>query len=144
MKVSVCHQQNMPLTEKNSKLKILLAEDNLVNQKVAMLTLKKLGHFVEVANNGVEVLEKLETVHYDVILMDIQMPQMDGITATQTIRQYFQYQPYIIALTANALKEDQQTCFNVGMNDYLSKPLIVDKLVFALSKVRKHSRSLKS
>ncbi|WP_413173930.1 ATP-binding protein [Anabaena azotica] len=108
-----------------SPLKILLAEDNKVNQKVVLLTLKKLGYSADIANNGLEVLKKIETEVYDVILMDMQMPEMDGIAATQIIRQSAKIQPYIIALTANALDADRQICLDVGMNDYISKPIIM-------------------
>ncbi|MBL1208407.1 MAG: PAS domain-containing protein [Geminocystis sp. GBBB08] len=121
---------------KKSNLKILLAEDNKVNQKVALLTLKKLGYKADVANNGLEVLAMLETQFYDVILMDMQMPQMDGVTATQIIRESSKLQPYIIALTANALESDRQLCFKVGMNDYLSKPIAMAQLQEALENVK--------
>lgn len=121
------------LTDK-SQLKILLAEDNKVNQKVATFTLKKLGYKADIANNGLEVLEMLEKQFYDVILMDMQMPEMDGITATKKIRESAQPQPYIIALTANALEEDKEMCLNAGMNDYISKPLDIAQLREALEK----------
>ncbi|NCQ41852.1 MAG: response regulator, partial [Cyanobacteria bacterium] len=111
-----------------SSLKILLAEDNKVNQKVALLTLQKLGYKADIANNGIEVLEMIEKQFYDIILMDMQMPQMDGITATKIIRESNKPQPYIIALTANVLKEDRLICLSSGMNDYLSKPISMAKL----------------
>jgi signal transduction histidine kinase/ActR/RegA family two-component response regulator len=119
--------QVFPVTtiSKISTLKILLAEDNKINQKVVLLTLKKLGYSADIANNGLEVLKKIETQVYDVILMDMQMPEMDGIAATQIIRQSSKVQPYIIALTANALDADRQICLNVGMNDYISKPIVI-------------------
>jgi PAS domain S-box-containing protein len=117
-------QENLSFTP----LKILLAEDNKVNQKVALLTLKKLGYSADIANNGLEVLAMIETQNYDVILMDIQMPEMDGITTTKIIRQSSQPQPRIIALTANALKEDRNLCLNAGMDDYISKPIAIDDL----------------
>ncbi len=113
---------------KPHNLTILLAEDNKVNQKVAQLTLKKLGYKADIANNGLEVLQKLEAKNYDVILMDLQMPQMDGLSATKIIRESISPQPYIIALTANALEEDRQECMSVGMNDFLSKPLVIQDL----------------
>ncbi|MBL1209055.1 PAS domain S-box protein [Geminocystis sp. GBBB08] len=109
-------------------LKILLAEDNKVNQKVALLTLKKLGYTADIANNGVEALQMLEKQSYDVILMDMQMPEMDGLTATKIIRESSLPQPYIIALTANALEGDRQQCMDVGMNDYISKPIAMTEL----------------
>jgi two-component system CheB/CheR fusion protein len=117
-----------------SSLRIILAEDNVVNQKVALFMLKKFGCHVDIANNGIQVLALLEKQTYDVILMDVQMPEMDGLTATKMIRQSSQYQPYIIALTANALDEDQKKCLDVGMNDYLRKPIILAKLTDALEK----------
>ncbi|BAQ59746.1 circadian input kinase A [Geminocystis sp. NIES-3708] len=123
------------LSIKPLNLKILLAEDNKINQKVACLTLKKLGYTADIANNGKEVLEKLEKQAYDVILMDIQMPEMDGLTATQFIRQSSLPQPYIIALTANALEEDRQKCLSVGMNDYLSKPIAIEQLKESICKI---------
>ncbi|BAQ59680.1 circadian input kinase A [Geminocystis sp. NIES-3708] len=108
-----------------SSLKILLAEDNLVNQKVALLTLKKLGYQADVAINGLKVIEALKTKDYDLILMDIQMPEMDGLETSILIRNNFpeDKQPYIIAVTANALKNDREMCIDAGMNDYLCKPI---------------------
>jgi signal transduction histidine kinase len=116
------------------QLKILLAEDNKVNQKVADLTLKKFGYIADIANNGLEVLAMLENKSYDVILMDMQMPEMDGITATKMIRQSDKPQPWIIALTANALEVDRQTCFDAGMNDFITKPIDITQLTDALNK----------
>jgi len=116
------------------QLKILLAEDNKVNQKVATFTLKKLGYIADVANNGLEVLDMLEKQFYDVILMDMQMPEMDGVTTTKKIRQSTQEQPYIIALTANALEADRQICLDVGMNDFISKPIVITEITRVLSK----------
>jgi len=123
--------------QQQSSLKILLAEDDRVNQKVALLMLKKLGYRADVARSGIEVLEKIKTKNYDVILMDLQMPRMSGIDATKKIRSRNITQPHIIALTANALEEDQKQCFAVGMNDFLSKPIKLDHLrkVLANSKI---------
>ena len=115
------------------QLKILLAEDNKVNQKVALFTLKKLGYIADIANNGLEVLTMLENQFYDIILMDIQMPEMDGVTATKRIRQSIQNQPYIIALTANALEADRQICLDAGMNDFITKPIVIAELTRVLS-----------
>ena len=111
-----------------SQYQILLAEDNLVNQKVAAMMLKKLGYIADIANNGLEVLQMLEKRFYDLILMDIQMPEMDGVTATKIIRQSNRPQPRIVAVTANALEEDRQTCFDAGMNDFVTKPLLIKEL----------------
>ena len=116
-------------------LKILLAEDNKVNQKVALMTLKKLGYTADIANNGLEVLAMIENQLYNVILMDMQMPEMDGITATKMIREANISQPWIIALTANALVQDRQICLDAGMNDFLAKPLVITELTKALKKV---------
>ncbi|MEA5619365.1 response regulator [Cronbergia sp. UHCC 0137] len=120
-----------------SKLKILIAEDNRINQKVVTLTLKKLGYIADIANNGIEALAMLEKESYEVILMDMQMPEMDGITATKIIRQSDQPQPWIIALTANSLEEDRQICLDVGMNDFVTKPIAIAELNRVLSEYLK-------
>ncbi|MBC8507058.1 MAG: response regulator [Anaerolineales bacterium] len=121
-------------------LHILLAEDNLVNQKVAQRILEKLGYRADIAGNGLEVLDALERQHYDVILMDIQMPEMDGEEATsEIIRQYSSEQrPRIIAMTAHALEGDRQRYLKVGMDDYVSKPVRVQELVEALKRTQPH------
>ena len=105
-----------------SGFRVLLAEDNVVNQKVATHLLKKMGAQVDVVANGREALEMANHLHYDVILMDCQMPEMDGYEATRRIRSQNQTVP-IIALTAHAMKGDRQHCLEAGMNDYLSKPI---------------------
>ena len=111
-------------------MQILLAEDNPVNQKVALRMLKRIGHEAEVAGNGVEVLEALEKKRFDVILMDMQMPEMDGLEATRQIVEKYpeNVRPYIIALTANAMHGDRERCLAAGMNDYVSKPIRVEDL----------------
>ena len=111
-----------------SQYRILLAEDNLVNQKLAAMMLKKLGYIADIANNGLEVLQMVEKRFYDLILMDMQMPEMDGVTATKIIHQSNQPQPRIIAVTANALEEDRQLCFDAGMNDFVTKPLLIQEI----------------
>jgi CheY-like chemotaxis protein len=129
--VSHLSQVRINFAENNdiSSLKILLAEDNRVNQKVALLTLKKLRYEADVANNGLEVLTRLEEQTYDIIFMDMQMPEMDGVTTTRMIRQSLSLaQPYIIALTANALDADRSLCLEVGMNDFLTKPIVIAEL----------------
>lgn len=123
--------------QNSSSIKILLAEDNKVNQKVALLILTKLGYTADVANNGLEVLDLLQQKSYDLILMDIQMPEMDGVTATKIIRESYSFQPYIIALTANVLPEDRQTCLAIGMNDFITKPLTIDQLKNAITKINR-------
>ncbi|MBE9051241.1 response regulator [Nostocales cyanobacterium LEGE 11386] len=115
-----------------SKLRILIAEDNLVNQKVALKQLQNLGYEADIAANGQEVLQLLETIPYDLILMDCQMPILDGLETTREIRRHNYRQPVIIAMTANAMKEDQQSCLDAGMNDYLSKPVNKEKLATVL------------
>lgn len=109
-------------------LRILLAEDNPVNQKVARQMLKKIGYEADVAANGLEVLQALERHPYDVILMDIQMPEMDGLEAAKRIRERWHNGPKIIAITAYALEGDMDRCLNAGMNDYISKPIQLDDL----------------
>ena len=115
-------------------LKILLAEDNKVNQKVALRFLEKLGYRADIAFNGLEVLDALNRQYYDIILMDIQMPDMDGETATIQIRRNFlpSHQPRIIAMTANALKSDREKYITSGMDDYIVKPFKIEELVRAL------------
>jgi signal transduction histidine kinase/ligand-binding sensor domain-containing protein/DNA-binding response OmpR family regulator len=114
-------------------LKILLAEDNIVNQKLTTRVLGKLGYKnVEIANNGLEAIEKFDEVFYEVILMDVQMPEMDGLEATRLIRMKQYHQPVIISMTANVMQEDKDTCIRAGMNEYISKPIDLEELVGAL------------
>lgn len=116
-------------------LRILLVEDNPVNQKVATNLLKRLGYLTDVSSNGLEALEALERQEYDVILMDVQMPEMDGVTAAAHIRQrYPQRAPRIIAMTADALEGDRERYLEAGMDDYISKPVRVEELIQALQK----------
>jgi len=117
-------------------LRILVAEDNLVNQKVVLQLLKRLGYRADVANNGLEVLEALKRQPYDVILMDVQMPEMDGIDATRHIRQDENPQERlsIIAVTANTMQGQKEICLEAGMDDYLTKPLRSEQLAEALAK----------
>lgn len=115
-------------------LEILVAEDNLVNQKVIMHILKKLGYNPALAENGVLAVNQASQKQYDIILMDMQMPEMNGLEASRTIRQSLEKQPIIIALTANSIQGDQETCLNAGMNDYLSKPVQLKELTGKLEK----------
>lgn len=117
-------------------LRILLAEDNLINQKVGKRILERLGYQADVAGNGLEVLAALHGQRYDLVLMDVQMPEMDGVAATQAIRQAFseEAQPVIIALTANALDGDRERFLQVGMDDYLSKPVRIEALTAVLQR----------
>jgi CheY-like chemotaxis protein len=115
-------------------LRILLAEDNTVNQKVALQMLKRLGYRADVAANGLEVLQALEREAYDLILMDVQMPEMDGIDAARKIRIKWPNGPKIIAITAYALDGDRERCLHAGMDDYISKPIQLDELRMVLEK----------
>ncbi|HEX2937160.1 MAG TPA: ATP-binding protein [Bacteroidales bacterium] len=110
-------------------LSLLVAEDNSINQKIMNKSLKSYGYSADFAANGLEVLEALKRQPYDIIFMDIQMPEMDGLEATQQIRELkTQHRPVIIAMTANAMQEDRQKCSNAGMDDYVSKPLKVEQV----------------
>lgn len=124
--------QSTPL----NKLRILLAEDNKINQKVALLLFQRLGYEANIANNGLEVLEALHQKTYDIVFMDIQMPEMDGLTTTRRIIKEWSptLRPYIVALTANAMSGDKEKCLEAGMNDYLSKPIRRKELVEAISR----------
>lgn len=115
-------------------LRILLAEDNVINQKVGLLMLSKLGYRADVAANGLEVLEAVSQRPYDVILMDLQMPELDGIEATRRLRLpgAVAYRPRIIAVTANVMQSDRDLCVAVGMDEFIGKPMKVDDLVAAL------------
>ncbi|HWQ20938.1 MAG TPA: response regulator, partial [Methanotrichaceae archaeon] len=113
-------------------LRILLAEDNPINQKVALLMLKRLGHRADVAANGLEVLEAMERQIYDLVLMDIQMPEMDGLEATRAIRRRWHDQPKIVAITAHALEGDREMCLEAGMDEYIAKPIEMEELAGAL------------
>jgi CheY-like chemotaxis protein len=122
-------------------VRILLAEDNVVNQRLALRQLRKLGFHADAVANGREVLDALQRVPYDIILMDCQMPEIDGYAAARQIREAerapgnpFKSAPFIIALTANALPGDREKCLAVGMNDYLTKPLHLATLETALQR----------
>ncbi|MEO6329436.1 MAG: two-component regulator propeller domain-containing protein, partial [Ginsengibacter sp.] len=116
-------------------LKILVAEDNAINQKLTLKILSKLGFGqVALAENGHEVIEMASQQPYDIILMDVQMPEMDGLEATRMIRKAMDIQPIIVAMTANAMKEDKDDCLAAGMDDFLSKPVKLEELVNMLAK----------
>jgi signal transduction histidine kinase/DNA-binding response OmpR family regulator/HPt (histidine-containing phosphotransfer) domain-containing protein len=119
-------------------LRILLAEDNATNQKLALRLLARMGYQADLAANGLEVLEALDRQLYDVVLMDVQMPEMDGLEATRRLRRGFPQarQPHVIAMTANAMQGDREMCLAAGMDDYVGKPIRVEELVAALSKSR--------
>ena len=121
-------------------LRILIAEDNLTNQKLALRVLGKLGYTPDVANHGKEALEMVRGNNYDVILMDVQMPEMDGLEASRMIRMLLNSQPIIIAMTANTLQGDREICLQAGMDDYISKPISLEDLVDILEKWAIHIR----
>ena len=136
----------IPRIAEQLPLQILLAEDNLVNQQVAMLILEALGYQVDVVSNGLEALQAVHRQMYDVVLMDVQMPEMDGLTATHCIRQAYKGEelvaqcdgsiisscPRIIAMTAYATKGDRERCLEAGMDDYITKPINIPELIQAL------------
>jgi PAS domain S-box-containing protein len=140
---SLLNQKLLPPKETNlppdKLIKILLAEDNQVNQKVALLTLKKLGYQADVTTNGLEVIKAVQDKIYDLIFMDIQMPKMDGLQATKWIRGNLTIQPYIIAMTANAMEGDRKICLDAGMNDYITKPISLNAIQQALNKLKVNS-----
>ncbi|MEO8753310.1 MAG: response regulator, partial [Casimicrobiaceae bacterium] len=118
-------------------LRILLAEDNVVNQKLALRLLQQMGYRADLASNGIEAIESVQRQTYDVVLMDVQMPEMDGLEAARQINASWEREarPRIIAMTANAMQGDREMCMAAGMDDYLTKPIRVDQLVEALNQV---------
>jgi PAS domain S-box-containing protein len=130
--------QRLPV-EITGPLSILLVEDNPLNQKLALLILNRLGYAADLATTGQQAIEILHHQSYDVVLMDVQMPEMDGLEATRRIRADFPStadgvrKPYVIAMTANAMKEDREICLQAGMDDYLSKPIQIGDLIQALT-----------
>jgi len=129
---------NLDAPEIKIVAKILLAEDNVVNQKVAIRQLKKLGYNADVVANGLEVLDALKRIHYDIILMDCHMPEMDGYEATRSIRNSRIKKGLlpikIIAMTANAMQGDREKCIEAGMDDYISKPVKMEELEAAINR----------
>ena len=115
-------------------LQILIAEDNLTNQKIATRILSKLGYQPAIANHGKEVMEMISQEHYDIILMDVLMPEMSGLEATRMIRTCLEIQPIIIAMTANVMQGDRDDCIQAGMDDYMSKPIELKELLSQLEK----------
>jgi len=121
-------------------LKILLVEDNVLNQRIVLFSLKKLNHEVTIANNGLEALEKFRQENYDVVLMDIMMPIMDGLEATTKIREeedlmQTRKRTPIIALTANTMDNDRTKCLSYGMDEFMSKPFDIEKLKHIFNKL---------
>jgi PAS domain S-box-containing protein len=117
-------------------LRILVVEDNAVNQHLALLMLQKVGYRADVAANGVEALEALERQPYDTVLMDVEMPEMDGLEATRRIHQRWpgERRPHIVAVTANAMQGERELCIQAGMDDYITKPIHIEDLVGALTR----------
>ena len=113
-------------------MSIILAEDDPVNQKVTLLMLRKLGIQAEATANGLEVLQALERQHYDIVLMDIQMPEMDGIEATKIIRERWACGPKIIVITDCDPNTYRELCFNAGANEFLTKPVMIEELTAAI------------
>jgi len=126
------------IEDRKHRLRILLAEDNPINQTVALKFLEKLGYRADAVANGIEAIKALETIPYDLVLMDVQMPDMDGIEATRVIRDpqshVLDHGVRIIALTAHAMKGDKERCLEAGMDDYLSKPIQLDGLMHAIER----------
>ena len=127
----------LPAAGASAALSILVAEDNAVNQRLALLMLERLGYGADVVSNGAEALEALERRRYDVVLMDVQMPELDGLEATRRVHERWgSSRPRIVAVTAGALSEERDRCFAAGMDDYLSKPIRIEELSAALGAVR--------
>jgi CheY-like chemotaxis protein len=133
------------LAEAKRRVRILLVEDNIVNQKLAVRLLEKMGYRPDAVGNGKEAVEALEMVPYDVVLMDVQMPEMDGYEATRVIRdpesQVRNHEVPIIAMTANAMKGDRERCLEAGMDDYISKPIEPKKLLEVIQTFLRQSQS---
>ena len=145
LKTGVINEQEKPLSLKelihmaaDHPLRILLAEDHKINRLVARKTLRKIGYEIDVASNGIEVLQILKTKIYDVVLMDCFMPEMDGLQASRQIKDNTKlyHEPRIIALTASALQEDKDKCFAAGMDDFLTKPLELKEMIRALKQCK--------
>ncbi|MEA3444940.1 MAG: response regulator [Bacteroidota bacterium] len=130
---------------KQEALSILVAEDNVINQRVARFNLERFGHTVQIAENGIEAIEKYKETHFDLVFMDIQMPEMDGIEATKEIRRIenekgVDVEIPIIAMTANTMKGDRENFLNAGLNDYIGKPFKADQLFNLLERIIKQTK----
>ncbi|MGB3511722.1 MAG: response regulator [Microcoleaceae cyanobacterium] len=137
--------KELPLSDRQEAklpLRILVVEDVAVNQKVALLLLERLGYRADIANNGLEALEAVRRQHYDLVFMDVQMPEMDGLQATRRIFKIFHQtkRPWIVAMTAHAMRGDREECLEVGMNDYISKPVRAEALLKALENYINHRK----
>jgi signal transduction histidine kinase/CheY-like chemotaxis protein len=136
-KTGILTREKLELLAEREKIRVLVAEDNVVNQKVAVRLLKKLGYRCEIANNGREALEALESGEFHVVLMDCQMPELDGFEATRRIRERERLRGGhlpVIAMTANAMQGDRELCLGAGMDDYVTKPVDPDALAQALER----------
>jgi CheY-like chemotaxis protein len=138
--------KDKPDTDKTTanEIRILVAEDNPVNQRVVTLLLERIGYSCKIASNGLEALELLMHEPYDILLLDVQMPVMDGMETARRIRDHFppESRPWIIALTAHAMQGDREDCLTAGMDDYLTKPINSDALKAALQRGIKSRSSL--
>ncbi len=135
--IKVAKPRTDPEMAARHPLRILLAEDNVVNQKLAMRLLQQMGYRADLASNGIEAIESVQRQPYDVVLMDVQMPEMDGLEASRRITGQWSpgKRPRIVAMTANAMQGDREMCLAAGMDDYITKPIRVDQLVEALMRV---------
>ena len=143
LSVQVQREKKAPITPvldpdmaRRLPLRLLLADDNPINQKVGLTVLHKLGYNADIANNGLEVLKALEQKAYDILFLDVQMPEMDGLEAARQICQRWsaEKRPRIIAMTGNALMGDREKCLQAGMDDYISKPVRIGELQSALQR----------
>ncbi len=126
--------EKLSLGSSDGPPRILMAEDNPINQRVGKLILQRAGYSIDLAGNGREAMEAHRAHSYDLILMDCQMPTMDGFEASRKIRELDRPQPVIIAVTANALVGEREKCLQAGMDDYLSKPFQAEQLVSVVRK----------
>lgn len=137
--INVAELQNpaveLPLAER-IPINILIAEDNLINQKLVTHVLSKMGYKIDIAENGIEVIQALKKKDYDLIFMDVQMPEMDGLEATSIIVNNWPRasRPVIIAMTANAMIGDKEKCIEAGMDDYMSKPIVLSDIKTKIEK----------
>jgi len=147
----IYEEQRAPVLDKGLSithpLKILIAEDNIINQKLIIRILAQLGYKADVVGNGLEVIETLKRQRYDMIFMDIQMPDMDGIEATKYIIKNLKSEerPNIIAMTANVMHGDREKCINAGMDDYIGKPVLIDdvqKIIIKWADFAKNKKSV--
>jgi len=132
------YDEEETVAEERASRSVLLVEDDAVNQEMTTHMLEKMGHDVEVAGTGVEALDALAERRYDVVLMDVQMPEMDGLEATRRLRRDWpdEEQPYVVALTAAATEADHEQCREAGMDAFLSKPVQQDELSDALQRAQ--------